>query len=261
MYDLYKDGNTNPVSLSSYKKIFFERFNLRFKTCKKDTCKFCDKMNMQIQQATNEDKEQLSAEHKDHLDNANRLREHMKADLLRAQTDPNVETITFDLQKTHALPMVPTNIVYYKRQLNLYNLGIHSGKTNKGIFNVWVEHEGGRGTQEIGSCLKKYINGLNAPVTTLNLYADSCGAQNRSIKLVLLLKSVQRLYTDVDYINVMKECRRTNKFTVNRISKSDFLSVAPLEACITNRKVDVTNNRSTGSKLMRLYLPKINHTI
>lgn len=41
-----------------------------------------------------------------------------------------------------------------------------------------------KGTQEVGSCLKKFID---TPVKKLILWSDSCGGQNRSIKLILLL--------------------------------------------------------------------------
>lgn len=54
----------------------------------------------------------------------------MKEDLKRANTDEELEVLTFDMEKTLPLPRIPTNIVFYKRQLWLYNLGIHSGKGN-----------------------------------------------------------------------------------------------------------------------------------
>lgn len=42
MYSLYEEFCENPVSLSKYKQIFYTKFNLRFKTPHKDTCKTCD---------------------------------------------------------------------------------------------------------------------------------------------------------------------------------------------------------------------------
>lgn len=150
----------------------------------------------------------------------------------------------------------------------------------KGVFNVWTEREAGRGTQEVRSCLRKYINeNIKAPVKKLILWSDSCGGQNRSIKLVLMLihtlqnhpslesisikfllfghsflpndshfgdvecvlKTHQRLYTDYDYIEIMKSCRLKNKFIVNRIRSDEMVSVNLLEKSITNRKVDINN--------------------
>lgn len=112
----------------------------------------------------------------------------MKADLTKAKEDISTETLTFDMEKTHSLPKLPTSVVYYKRQLNLYNLGIHSGSTGQGFFYVWLEHEAGRGTQEVESCLRRYIKEKLKPnVTHLILWSDSCGGQNRSIKMILIL--------------------------------------------------------------------------
>lgn len=132
--------------------------------------------------------DKIEEEHEMHLKTAAELREAMNNDLRLAREDENIETLTYDLQKTHPLPKLPTGIVYYKRQLNFYNLGIAVGSTGKGVFNVWLEYEAGRGTQEVGSCLHKFImENVKPPVNKLNLWSDSCGGQNRSIKLVLLL--------------------------------------------------------------------------
>lgn len=127
------------------------------------------------------------------------------------------------------------------------------------------------------SCLRNYIlQKITPAVKHLILWSDSCGGQNHSISLVLMLvhilqnhetlqsitiryllsghsflpndsefgdveqalKVQQRLYTDIDYINVMKECRRKNKFVVNKKNSEDMVSVQQLLKCITNRKVD-----------------------
>lgn len=73
----------------------------------------------------------------------------------------------------------------------MYNLGLHSGTTGQGFFNVWLEHEAGRGTQEVGSCLRKHIKENMKPnVTRLILWSNSCGGQNRSIKMVLVLVQI-----------------------------------------------------------------------
>ena len=57
------------------------------------------------------------------------------------------------------------------------------------------------------------------------------------------LKSQIRLYTPEDYISVMENCRRKNKFVVTRLQKEDFKSVTPLQNCITNRKSDVEKQK------------------
>lgn len=300
MYSLYQENTDDPVSLSKYKNIFYSNFNLKFKAPHKDTCRMCDTYTAELSSADNFKKQELEAAHLKHLQTAEELRNQMDSDISASQEDETVETLTFDLQKTHPIPKLPTGIVYYKRQLNLYNLGIFVGSSKKGIFNVWLEHEAGRGTQEVGSCLRKFVNeNIKAPVKKLNLWSDSCGGQNRSIKLVLMLnhvlqnhpslttislkfllsghsflpndshfgdvecslKTQQRLYTLNDYTDVMKACRRKNKFVINRITAQDMVSVVNLERAITNRKSDVNKEHINWLKLHEITLKKENPTL
>nr|CAH7747680.1 unnamed protein product [Callosobruchus chinensis] len=85
----------------------------------------------------------------------------MNADIAHAAETDDSETITFDMQKTLPLPKLSTSIIYYKRQLWLYNCGIYAGKDKKSVLHIWLEGQAGRGAQEVGSCLKKYIKKLS----------------------------------------------------------------------------------------------------
>nr|CAI5863052.1 unnamed protein product [Callosobruchus analis] len=300
MYSLYKEKNNNPVSLSKYKEIFYSKFNLKLKKPHKDTCRLCDTFSVQIKCAENSLQNELEATHLKHLQIAEELRSQMKTDIKAAQEDEETETLTFDLQKNHPHPKLPTGIAYYKRQLNLYNLGIFVGSSQKGIFNVWLENEAGRGTQEVGSCLRKFINeNVNKPVQKLILWSDSYGGQNRSIKLVLILihilqnhatlesislefllsghsflpngshfgdvecalKYQQRLYTIDDYLQVMRNCRQKQKFLVNRMTRLDMISVSNMERAITNRKSDVNKENISWLKTHEILLKKDNPTL
>ena len=103
---------------------------------------------------------------------------------------------------------------------------------------------------------------------------SSCGGQNRNIKVTLMLKHIiashptlkkislrfmipghsflpndsefgdvechlkthQRVYTDDDYVDIMKKSRRKHPFIVTKMSCEEFLSSESLESNITNRK-------------------------
>jgi hypothetical protein len=134
--------------------------------------------------------------------------------------------------------------------------------------NVWDEGEAGSDAQEVGSCLVKHVMGtLSNNVKHLILWSDSCSGQNRNIKLTLMLKALlndhptlqkislrflesghsffpndsdfgriecalkfqQRLYTEKDYMDIMKNCKKNKPMRVNRMLKDDFLSSANLE--------------------------------
>ena len=122
----------------------------------------------------------LQAEHDNYLHNAKAAEAEMNYNLHRAHVDPKIECLTYDLQKVLLLPRITTNIVYYKRQLSMFNMGIHCGSKNKGYFYTWVETEGGPSAQDIGSVLKMRINEcIPSEVETLIVWSNSCGGQNR----------------------------------------------------------------------------------
>ncbi|CAH1110371.1 unnamed protein product [Psylliodes chrysocephalus] len=138
----------------------------------------------------NEDKEKFTQEHTTHLNYHEEVRNKMNDDIQRVRRDETLEVLTFDMEKTLRLPRIPTNVIFYKRQICLYNTGIHSCKYNKAFCYIWVEGSAGRGAQEVGSCLLKHIE-LHVPETVkiLILWSDSCSGQNRNIKIILLLKA------------------------------------------------------------------------
>ncbi|KAJ8874896.1 hypothetical protein PR048_022786 [Dryococelus australis] len=57
----------------------------------------------------------------------------MNEDLKREQENTVLEVLMFDMEKTLPLSRIPTNIIIYKRQLWLYNCGIHSSSNGGDI--------------------------------------------------------------------------------------------------------------------------------
>lgn len=199
----------------------------------------------------------------------------MNSDFEDARNMSTIECLTFDLEKTLPLPRIPTNVAFYKRQLWLYNSGIHSASNDIGHCYIWVEGEAGSGAQEVGSCLIKYIQTkLRPTVEHLILWSDCCGGQNRNIKIVLMLKALlnshdtlkvitmrflesghtflpndtdfskietalkhyQRIYTAEEYISIIKKCKKRKPLQVYKMNKADFYSTEKLEKNTTNRK-------------------------
>lgn len=81
-----------------------------------------------------DDKEQLKQEHDEHLKLVEKVRDTFKKDITNAKDDSSKETLTFDLQKTLPLPRIPTNIVYYKRQIMMCNCKGSFWKPKSGIL-------------------------------------------------------------------------------------------------------------------------------
>ncbi|KAJ8726704.1 hypothetical protein PYW08_015101 [Mythimna loreyi] len=109
--------------------------------CPKKCQEKISRENSKKLKGSEEEKAMLDSAHREHLQKAKALQQQLKNDMQLAKEDRFTETITFDLQKTLPLPRIPTNIVFYKRQLWVYNLGIHSGSDDQAYCNVWVEDD------------------------------------------------------------------------------------------------------------------------
>lgn len=271
-----------PPSISSYGKAF-HKMGLKIKPLKTDTCKNCDKFAHQI--AVAKDTAELEIAKKKHWDQAASLKEQMNHDFKTGKNDIRVQGICYDLQKVFGLPKASSNVFYYTRNLSVYNLGIHDARTNKGYFHVWVENEAGRGAQEIASCLIKYLEShLQEEAEEIIMWSDSCGGQNRNYIITLMLhhflgrqknlrriclrflesghsfnicdsdfanvetavRCMQSLFTPLDIIKIMKNCRVNNPFDVTKMSVNDFLSCETLKKNITKRDKDGENKEKVS---------------
>lgn len=307
IYDLYLEEfnkilNTDPecpkkpVSFSTLKRIFYDNFNLRCKSLRKDTCNKCDTLSIKIKNCSSDvERQQHQEEREIHLKRAEDLRREMNEDIMKAKTEENFECVTFDMEKTLPLPRIPTSVVFYKRQLWFYNCSVHTGSDNIGHCYVWVEGEAGRGSQEVGSCISKYIkNKLKPKVEHLVLWSDCCGGQNRNIKIILMLKAVlnshptlktitfkylesghtflpndtdfskietmlkyhERIYTVSEYINIIKKCKKQHPLQVYRMEKNDFMGTKILEKNTVNRKLFVSKEKVNWLKTKAILIDK-----
>lgn len=194
MYDLYvkwcDENLKNPVKEKMYYHVFSTNFNLHFKPPLKDTCQKCDGLQNRLLSASEDEKKTIKIEKELHLRKAELARESLKEDKGRCHDDNLV--LTFDLQKALAFPKLSTSVSYYKRNMYVYNLGVHVFNNNQAYMYVWPETEGSRGSQEIISCLLKHLAGHVNHVKHVVMYSDSCGGQNRNIKVTLsLMKYLQ----------------------------------------------------------------------
>ena len=149
---------------------------------KTDTCKTCDTFKVQTDAERDEATlTQLRGEWELHLCKAERAYQDIKEDSALAISDPDVLVLTFDLQQSLPTPVLTTNVVFYKRQLWTYNLGIHNCGTESGHMHLWHEGMASRGSHDIASCLLKYLKDTSPTATHLITYGDSCGGQNRNV--------------------------------------------------------------------------------
>ena len=86
----------------------------------------CDGKKVKIDAETDPAvKAQLNAEWELHKRKAERAYQELKEDGAKAKVDSDLDVITFDLQQALATPLLRTSVVFYKRQIWVYNLEVH----------------------------------------------------------------------------------------------------------------------------------------
>ncbi|KAK3931206.1 Dihydroorotase [Frankliniella fusca] len=192
MYDDYckKHCSTTPVSRWIYEKEFHE-MGLKIKPFKMDTCNTCDKLAAEIMYASNdEDRNSKLEEQKIHHTKWKLAQEIKNKDIKEAKKNEKVEVICFDLQQCLPTPHLQTSIIFYKRQLWVYNLTVHICSNDRSVHNMWHEGEGERGPNQIGSALYHYALGLSDDIEHLVLWSDTCGGQNKNSIVTAALQTI-----------------------------------------------------------------------
>ena len=101
------ENNNIPVSARKHHDMFNTKFNLGFGSPKSDTYGICD-----------------AGKHGDIESHKRQVAEGfktMKADRKMASKNLNVSSVTFDMEKTIPLPKICKSILFYLRQVWLYN--------------------------------------------------------------------------------------------------------------------------------------------
>ena len=80
------------------------------------------------------------------------------------------------------------SLLYFSRKLCIYNLCIDEAFPPKtGFYYCWSEVEGNRGSNEIGTCMHKWLEQLPSAIKEVFLFSDTCGGQNRNQNVAALL--------------------------------------------------------------------------
>ena len=179
----------------------------------------------------------------------------------QSQSDPNCELLTFDLEQSLPTPVLTTNVVFYKRQLWTYNLGIHNGRNGTACMHTWHDGIASRGSNEVASCLLKHLQHMDTTTENLILFSDSCGGQNGNIGIVCMAlyivsssdypftqidhkfmvsghsflpndrdfesarRKQQHLYVPEHWYDLIRTARHRNPFTVSAMDTADFITL------------------------------------
>ncbi|KAL1454579.1 hypothetical protein WDU94_010799 [Cyamophila willieti] len=280
----------NAVSFFIFSDIFKKSFTIGFHAPQKDTCKTCDAYDVKIKAASDSSaKTALESGREKHHINVEITQKLYSSDKKKT----GETTITFDLMKTLPTPLLSTGLVYYKRQLWTFCLGIHDSVKKNGFMQVWDETQASRGPCEIASGLLQYFK-TNPPKKTINAWSDACGGQNRNIYMAMFwLYLVENFdvdvirhkffvsghsYNDADkdfgiiekrkpdrgvylpehWADVIREAKDLDPFIVTQMQREDFLNFKKLTSKITHRKIDQNGEKVKWLKIMLIEIRKEN---
>ena len=183
----YESGSNKPqVKYHYYAKVFNEDFNLSFGYPKSDTCPTCEQLKISMDSLPDgsEEKFKTGQDHEYHLRSAEKFYASLRLDTDRAKQQDHIQTISFDFQQNLPLPHLPVGDLFYMQQLWVYVFGVHSCGDNIVAMYCWPETVAKRGSDEVIYCLHHYLSQLPPNVTTLCLYSDGCGGQNKNANVV-----------------------------------------------------------------------------
>ena len=203
LYNLSCNDESKRLSDFKYREIFTESFNFGFATPKTDTCKVCDSYKIQLNTEGN-DVDKIKADLDEHQSKADKAFALLKSDTEYSQKNPLLQrTLCFDLHQALPTPKLSSGPAFYKRKLWTYNLGIHDAGANKAAMMMWPETVAGRGSDEVGSCIIKFLNLHNEEIRPkkLMVYSDNCGGQNKNFSIMCLWQYliVKKYYEEVQH--------------------------------------------------------------
>jgi len=154
-------------------------------------------------------------------------KERKNADKRRAENDLEFYIAVFDLEKILQIPQSEVSSFYYKRKLATYNFTIYDIGKKEGYCFMWDESGGKRGSNEISTCILKFMkikkeNGIKE----LSFYFDNCAGQNRnrfiysmweyatySLKVNIMHKFLEKGHAENegDSMHATIECVKKNK--------------------------------------------------
>lgn len=202
MYDEYKVfcAGSKVVSRTVYEKIFHD-MNLSIKKPKTDTCHTCDKMQMQIVISSDDAKHAMEEMLANHQLLADEAYSSKATDKESALLDDSSTVLTFDMQQCLPTPFVESSVAFYKRQLWTFNLTVHDCKDGQATCYMWSEVDGGRGANQVASCLAKHLNNLPPHVKNVVMYSDTCSGQNKNSHLAAMCLTVLKNHKTLETLD------------------------------------------------------------
>ena len=189
LYDMYKENQQTAGRSFCSKPVFCKElssYNIGFYVPKTDTCLICDEAALKGKYLETEDEKlELHKKLTEHHARAEQARQCLRETTCEAKGNRSLIAFTFDMQSTKPIPKLNTSVVFYKRQLWVYNLGIHTLHDDQGIMAMWTENEGKRGSKEVCSAILAFLKNVDLQnVRKIRTFSDCCGGLNRNKTII-----------------------------------------------------------------------------
>lgn len=107
-----------------------------------------------------EEKSKIKEEHDNHLKEASNQYQLKKEGKNKACGDPTHKVLMIDLEKCQPTPVLYNSQSFYSLKLWAFNYTIHDASSNKSYCCMWDESIAGRGSNEMASCLMKWLQAV-----------------------------------------------------------------------------------------------------
>lgn len=105
------------------------------------------------------------------------------------------------------LPHIPSNLVFYSRQLWYHIFGIHNLATDEAYIYTYTEGQAKKGANDVCSMLLHFFNNSNFTTRNLVLISDGCPGQNKNyvmLHFLFILVHVLNIFDKITYLFLVR---------------------------------------------------------
>lgn len=178
-----EEGMPGQASISMYRKIFNEEFNIGTFQPKSNQCLQCAKWK----HATTQEKAEMAASHTLHLENrdVSQARKNADRDEAQAQLPGQMKicVASFDMQKILTIPKSEVSAFFYRNKISLLNFTIFNMGPKLGICHLWNETMAKKSSSEVSTCVYFFMERTceeNPEVEEFRFSSDNPTSQNKN---------------------------------------------------------------------------------
>lgn len=191
MHSMFRSEYLINIPYKIYWKIFKTNFNINFGFPRSDTCAQCDSFQQKLtsQEITDAEKIQITMEKEIHLRKAEAFFTMKKRYQIQAKAG-EIDCISFDFMQNLPLPHIPSNPVFYSRQLWYHIFGIHNLGTDEAFIYTYTKGQAKKGANDVCSMLLHFFNNNNFTTRDLVMISDGCPGQNKNYVMLHFIFSL-----------------------------------------------------------------------